>query len=319
MSHNPSHQALSCSARSASQPALCFRGCSRWRGVASDGRSQEFILWWQKFGRFEHQSLIETDLGYARAAQASRRIGKTLTAPLRKAKHMVVPDVQVDTAQKGVTPESLFVVDKTANDANRQLGEASELIHKAFERDFHHLEDVITGQAGAAHWLEPWESEAAAEFNEQATLTALGWPPEVAAAARELFEKKERLVSYRLFLQSDPLAPSLRKKTYLEAMNKKLTRQRSPDPANDPTLMPTVENVRREALSYLEKGLSHDEKWLDAEAIPFESGLRAIRAALATECKYRQSKMLALKKRIGLVQETPRKLIVTGYVHPRDR
>ena len=102
-------------------------------------------------------------------------------------------------------------------------------------------------------------------------------------------------------------------------MNKKLTRQKSYDPNEDPMLMPTVANVRREAALYLEAGLSNDEKWLDVEAIPFESGLRAIRTALTTECKYRQSKMVALKKRIDLVKDTPRKLTVTGYVHPRDR
>lgn len=272
-------------------------------------------MWWQTAGRFEGQSLIEMDLGYARAGQASKRIGDKLIAPLRKAKQMVIHDDTMDTAQKGVTPESMFVVDKSGNDANRQLGEASDLIHTAFEREFHHLEDVITGQEGATHWLEPWEIEATANFDEQATLDKLGWSSEVASGARELFEKKERLISYRLFLQSDPLAPSRRKKSYLESMNQKLTRQRSYDPAEDPLLMPTVDNIRREATAYLAAGLSNDEQWLDAEAIPFEHGLRAIRNALGKECKFRQSKMDALAKRIDEVQDTPRKITVVGCVH----
>ena len=77
--------------------------------------------------------------------------------------------------------------------------------------------------------------------------------------------------------------------------------------------MPTVDNVRREATSYLEAGLNNDEQWLDAETILFEHGLRAIRTALLKECKFRQSKMDALAKRIDQLQDTPRKITVAGY------
>ena len=239
-------------------------------------------------------------------------MGTKLAAPLKKAKNMVAHDATVDAAQKGVSPESMFVVDKSGNDAHRQLGEASALIHQAFESEFHHLEDVITGQEGATHWLEPWEAEVVACFDEQEMLDKLGWSQAAAAEARALFENKERLASYRLFLQSDPLSPPRRKRGFLAAKGRALLRQQSLDPADDPLRQPTSANIVREATAYLQAGLGHDDQWLDMEQIPFERALAAIRNALMKECKFRQFKMQALAKRLEEVQDTPRKITVNG-------
>ena len=274
--------------------------------------SQDFMGWWQREGRFANQSSNRGDHGYARASVASKRIGSKLAAPLKIAKNMVAHDAAVDAAQKGVSPESMFVVDKSGNDANRQLGEASALIHQAFESEFHHLEDVIAGQEGATHWLEPWEAEVVSCFDEQELLNTLGWSQEAAAEARALFENKERLVSYRLFLQTDPLAPTRRKRGFLAAKGRALLRHQSLDPADDPMVQPTTENILREATAYLQAGFGHDEQWLDLEKIPFERAIAAMRNALMKECKFRQLKMESLAQRVEQVQDTPRKIIVNG-------
>jgi hypothetical protein len=271
---------------------------------------EEFISWWQTTGRFEHRSLLRPVHGYKQAGTGAKRVGRKLSTPFKKAKAMVAHE-EPDTSSKGVSPESMFVVDKSGSE-DRELGEASALIHGVFERDFHHLEDVITGQEGAAHWLEPWEAEAAEEFDEQETLGALGWTPAVAAAARELFAQKEQMVAYRLFLLSNPLAPSERKLGAKARMNQKLSRALSADPSQDPLLTPTAENVCREAISFLEESATNLDQSLDAEAIPFDRALRAVRTSLDKECKFRQNKIDVLTKRLGEVHDTPRKITLTG-------
>jgi hypothetical protein len=259
--------------------------------------------------------LLKPVSGYRQAGTGLKRLGKKLAAPVSKAKTVMTDDDAIDAASKGVSPESLFVVDRGGNENNRELMEASNMIHSVFERDFHHLEDVITGQEGsAAHWLEPWEAEAADEFDEQAVVEELNWSESVVSAAREIFAKKDRMASYRLFLQSDPLASSSEKLGRLARMNRKLKRDvgnmMSQDVSQDPSLVPNVENVQREARFFLEE--SNDEQHLDREAISFERALRAARVSLEKEGKFRQNKIDVLARRLEQIGDTPRKLQVSG-------
>eukprot|EP01046_Picozoa_sp_COSAG06_P083031 COSAG06_NODE_29976_length_547_cov_0.924107_2_plen_77_part_01 len=71
--------------------------------------------------------------GYRQAGTGLKRLGKKLAAPVSKAKTVMTDDDAIDAASKGVSPESLFVVDRGGNENNRELMEASNMIHSVFE------------------------------------------------------------------------------------------------------------------------------------------------------------------------------------------
>eukprot|EP01048_Picozoa_sp_COSAG05_P024773 COSAG05_NODE_5986_length_1045_cov_1.258985_1_plen_321_part_10 len=164
---------------------------------------QDFVTWWSSTGchGYEAEPSCFTRVSGA-SAQILQQTQRTLGSEhLSKVSRRRGASSNV-VGGAGVAPESIVLIDRGANDDNRETGETLRKIHTAFSKEFRFFEDVHLLREDDTHWQTLWEKAAAKRFAELSP--ELGLSEEAMEAAAHVivdqFGMAPRL--YRAFLRS---------------------------------------------------------------------------------------------------------------------
>ena len=261
-------------------------------GAQDECTLEVFVEWWHTIGEYD-QGVLAKSSGLDAAGVRMRRAKRTIGAPARKIKGLIAEDAPMT---KGVSPESMFVVNKAGTAAARDSSEVAERVRSMFSREFTHLEDVLRSHEADGTWQEVWETAMREDFDEAALIKQLRWNEQCAAASHEGIKEKASLAIsnaslHRVFLKSNPLLVHARRGKMRE-------------------ITPSVSAVLKAAADFVSSGDA--EPFLDAEVLPFEQVRSVVRAALESERQDRLIDVEALQQRGLELGDTPSKIVVKG-------
>lgn len=250
------------------------------------------IRWWHTIGEYDQDVLAQAS-GLGAAGARMKRARKTLFAPARKIKKMVNDD---RPTAKGVSPESMFVVNRAANSEIRESSILSERIRSMFAREFSLLEDVLRSHDEDGTWHEIWETAAQDAFDETAQLRQLGWNEQCGKAAHESIKEKASLAvtpeaMHRVFLKSNPLEVDGRRGKVKQ-------------------IPVSVDAVSKAAREFVTSGDS--EMLLDLETLPFDRVNELVREALDVDRQERRAVIEDLQRRAEALGDAPTQILITG-------
>lgn len=165
-----------------------------------------FVPWYQNTGAFVVAQEKHSDFKDAGSTAASA--AKTVLKPATKIKNAITGGGGDDDDRevRGVAPESMFLIDKSGNTEMRERADLAAKVHARYERDFHHLQDILLGQENDSNYQEAFDRANEELFDEATAVKKLGYPAECVKAAKGVFQRKEQENLWRHFLQSEPLA-----------------------------------------------------------------------------------------------------------------
>ncbi len=267
-----------------------------------------FVDWFLNYSDAQPESAGHND-----GIEKSKQLGKKILKPADKLKSKVLGDQARGKSQE-ITPESWFLIDpdSRAEDPKRKAAVVEE-IHKRFETELLHLEEMVLGRDDNQHWEDVWNKKAAEHFDEEETAKALNLPHtslqaiKIALMDQDMPEAMAE-ACFRVFLRRRAKA-HVEKKTDLSAAMK--------GASSAMTLSsPKKSNLPKDPLAAAAvRWVSSDEMYRDLveDSIPLETAIEAVKEALEREVLFRKAKIKELtEKAEKLSDDMPLEVKVEG-------
>jgi hypothetical protein len=282
---------------------------------------EAFVPWYQAAGTFALTT--KKDQNFKQAGAGAAKVGQKVLKPVAKVKK-AIQGSETEVMGRGVAPESMFLIDANGNADMREKADLSARMHMQYERDFHQIRDMLSGQENDTNFQECFDDANAALFDAKAGEKALGWPTACIEAARRVFARKEQENLWRHFVQSNPV---LGGKAGTLVFGVSIGKETSASSA------PTPRAAEHAAAAFLASADGSLEMIIDSETLPFERAFQAVCEALQQELSFRAAKVSELEERLaemnavrssvidralypaqngGGEAETPRKLRISG-------